>query len=48
MPAILYECHFLTNADDEARARTPAFQSATAEAIVDAVGEWLAHRGTGP
>jgi N-acetylmuramoyl-L-alanine amidase len=48
MPAILYECHFLTNADDEARARTPAFQSATAEAIVDAVGDWLAHRGTGP
>jgi hypothetical protein len=42
MPAILYECHFLTNADDEARARTPAFQSATAEAIVDASANgWL-------
>ena len=33
---------FLTQADDERRLRTPHFQQATADAMVDAVGRWLA------
>ena len=41
MPAILYEASFLTHPEDEMRLRTPAFQEITAEAIADAVVEFL-------
>ena len=45
MPAILFEASFLTNAEEERRLRTPQFQQATADALVDAVGAWFERQG---
>ena len=42
MPSVLFEASFLTHPEDEMRLRTPAFQRATAEAIVDGVRVYLA------
>jgi N-acetylmuramoyl-L-alanine amidase len=44
MPAILFEASFLTNPQEERRLRTAQFQQATADALVGAVGEWLANQ----
>jgi N-acetylmuramoyl-L-alanine amidase len=41
MPSVLFEASFLTNPDDEMRLRTPAFQRATADAIVAGVRSYL-------
>ncbi len=42
MPSILFEASFLTHPDDEMRLRTPAFQRATADSIVQGVRSYLA------
>ncbi len=39
IPCVLCECAYLTNADDNRRAATPAFRQRVAEAIAAAVGE---------
>ncbi len=44
MPAILFETSFVSNASDERRLRTPHFQQATADAIVEAVGTWFSRQ----
>jgi N-acetylmuramoyl-L-alanine amidase len=44
MPAVLFEASFLSNPADERRLRTPHAQQAIADAIVDAVGRWLARQ----
>jgi N-acetylmuramoyl-L-alanine amidase len=41
MPSVLFEASFLTHPEDEMRLRTPAFQKATAEAIVEGVRAYL-------
>jgi N-acetylmuramoyl-L-alanine amidase len=41
MPAILFESSFVSNPEDEKKLRTPHFQQAEADAIVEAVGHWL-------
>ncbi len=41
MPSILFEASFVSNPDDELRLRTPAFQRATADAVVRGVKEYL-------
>ena len=41
MPAILFEASFVSNVEDERRLRTPHFQQAEADAIVEAVGVWF-------
>ena len=41
MPAILFEASFVSNPSDERKLRSPHFQDAIADAIVDAVAEWL-------
>jgi N-acetylmuramoyl-L-alanine amidase len=42
MPSILFEASFLTHPEDEMRLRTPAFQRASADAIVQGVRRYLA------
>ncbi len=41
MPSILFEASFMTHPDDEMRLRTPAFQRATADAVVAGVRAYL-------
>lgn len=41
MPAILFESSFVSNPEDEKKLRTPHFQQAEADAIVESVGRWL-------
>jgi N-acetylmuramoyl-L-alanine amidase len=40
MPAVLFEASFVSNPDDERKLRTPHFQQAMADAIVEAVKSW--------
>jgi N-acetylmuramoyl-L-alanine amidase len=41
MPAILFEASFVSNKEDERRLRSPHFQQALADSIVDAVETWF-------
>lgn len=45
MPAILFESSFVSHPQDERKLRAPHFQQAMADALVDAVGAWLARQG---
>jgi N-acetylmuramoyl-L-alanine amidase len=44
MPAILFEASFVSNPIDERRLRTPHFQQAIADAIVESVGTWFSRQ----
>ena len=48
MPAILFETSFLSNPEEERRLRTPHFQQAVAEALVESVRAWFARQGEQP
>ena len=44
MPAILFESSFVSNVEDERRLRSPHFQQAEADAIVEAIGAWFSRQ----
>ena len=44
MPAILFEASFVSNQEDERRLRSPHYQQAQADAIVEAIGAWFSRQ----
>ena len=47
MPAVLVECGFLSNPEECAQLKTPAYQKAIAEAIADGIVQFDAKRKAG-